>query len=496
MKPQFRICLTFRLSIQFMSSKYPARWSCLIRNVFILFSFILVTISCRRNNSLPVNPNPPADTSLQLFQLADLPQMYLEISAQQWDSLLVHFDQNPMNEEYIVSEYRFVLGGKNIPLDSIGIRIRGNTSRRRPEGSTGQLHNTQNPDWHHAHFTLNFSKYRKNQRFNSLEKINLKWFKDDANYVREIYCYDLFKRYGIWTAPKASYCRLMIHIKGDPQPAYFGIYSMIESVDEDYLTARKDKWGIDTGYLWKGGWAGSLNANMVQTSSIGVEDVKLNPALSKYYAYDLKTKKKELSTAKSQLITFIQELNSKTGTEFETWIAQKMDVPLFLKTYAVNVMVGMWDDYWANGNNYYFYFDKSGKAWFIPYDYDNTLGTSYFFNAGTQDMLQWGNMAERPLITKILQIDSYKNLYKSYLKDLADDSKSFFGYTASLQRINQWQQLIGNYISNDTGEDMVIEDKPAPWGNAPFYRLKSGNDLGGTSGTANFFTTKAKQITW
>ena len=133
---------------------------------------------------------------------------------------------------------------------------------------------------------------------------------------------------------------------------------------------------------------------------------------------------------------------------------------------------------------------------FIPYDYDNTLGTSYFFNAGTQDMLQWGNMAERPLITKILQIDSYRNIYKSYLKELADDSKTFFGYTASLQRINQWQQLISNYISNDTGEDMYIEDKPAGWGNAPFYRLKSGNNLGGSSGSANFFTTKVKQITW
>ena len=42
----------------------------------------------------------------------------------------------------------------------------------------------------------------------------------------------------------------------------------------------------------------------------------------------------------------------------------KMDVNLFLKTY-VNVMVGMWDDYWNNSNNFYFYFDGAGKFYFI-----------------------------------------------------------------------------------------------------------------------------------
>jgi spore coat protein CotH len=70
-----------------------------------------------------------------------------------------------------------------------------------------------------------------------------------------------------------------------------------------------------------------------------------------------------------------------------------MDVNLFLKTYAVNVTVGMWDDYWSNSNNYYFYFDAAGKFYFIPYDYDNTLGTSLLMtDSGIQDPLNWGKM--------------------------------------------------------------------------------------------------------
>lgn len=436
------------------------------------------------------------EDSLVLFKLNQLPEIRLDVPLEQWNKLLQNFDINPKNEEYILAHYTFRQGAKEVKLDSMAIRIRGNTSRRRPEGSTGQPHNPVNPDWHHAHFALKFDKYRKTQRFNGLSRINLKWFKDDAAYAREIYCYDLFRRYNVWSAPQASYCRLTIYVNGDQKPAYFGVYAMIENIDEQYIAARKDKWGSNLGFLWKGGWAGNNNANFVDTSSIGVEDVKLDASLSKYYAYDLKTRDKELTTAKTQLISFIQELNTRTGADFEQWIEQKIDVELFLKAYAVNVLVGMWDDYWANGNNFYFYFNGTGKGYFIPYDYDNTLGTSLFFNAGTQDLLRWGNMAERPLITKLLDIERWRDYYKAGLKELADSSKSFFYVTGSQQRISDWQNFVQPYVSNDTGEDMVIDDYPAWWGNAPFYRLFGGNDEGGANGPANFFTTKQKQVNW
>ncbi|MCF6147173.1 MAG: hypothetical protein E3K37_00765 [Candidatus Kuenenia sp.] len=49
---------------------------------------------------------------------------------------------------------------------------------------------------------------------------------------------------------------------------------------------------------------------------------------------------------------------------------------LFLKFLAVNVLVGSWDGYWVNINNYYLYFDECGMVYFNPYDYDNTLRIS------------------------------------------------------------------------------------------------------------------------
>jgi hypothetical protein len=204
----------------------------------------------------------------------------------------------------------------------------------------------------------------------------------------------------------------------------------------------------------------------------------------------------ELGTGSAELISFINDLNTKTGTEFKNWISQKMDIDLFLKTYAVNVLVGMWDDYWVNANNFYFYFAPNGKAYFIPYDYDNTLGTSLLMaNSGTQNPLNWGtNSGERPLISKILAIPEFQTKYKSYITELTSSQNDLFYTTHSINRINAWQAIIAPYIYNDTGEDMILNDVPASWGNCSFYRLLSGNNQGGNNGDANYFSSRILSI--
>ena len=196
-----------------------------------------------------------------------------------------------------------------------------------------------------------------------------------------------------------------------------------------------------------------------------------------------------METAKTQLADFITNVNSKNGDDFKTYISQKMDVNLFLKTYAVNVMVVMWDDYWNNSNNFYFYFDAAGKFYFIPYDYDNTLGTSLLMtDSGIQNPLTWGKSDQNPLVSKVLSIPEYKTQYIKYLNDLIDKKYDLFYLDYSLQRIQKWQNMISAHASNDTGEDMTITDVPASWGNCGFYRLR------GNSSTDNYFVRKTASI--
>ena len=105
-------------------------------------------------------------------------------------------------------------------------------------------------------------------------------------------------------------------------------------------------------------------------------------------------------------------------------------------------------------------------------------------------------MTQRPLITKILAIPAYKTLYKNYISQLTNSNNSFFAQSKSVPRIEAWQNRILGFIANDTGEDMMIEDKPAYWGNQPNYRLKSGNNQGCGNGTGNYFSSKTASIPW
>ena len=394
----------------------------------------------------------------------------------------------------IPAHFSFKKGDEAFDLDSIGIRVRGNTSRRRPEGSYGQMHEAGKTDWHHCHFALRLDEYKEKQKFCGVDRFNLKWHKDDASYCREIYSYDLFKRFGVWSAPRASYCRVELYVEGDKEPAYLGVYVLLEAVHKDYLKERHKAGQLNGkgGNLWKASWG----AELLDASSgrMGVEEVTLDPGTSKKYVYDLKTNKAELGEAKQQLRTFMSNLKNLKDDGLKSWAEEHMYVDQFLRAYAVNVVVGMWDDYWKNTNNFYIYFDEQGKFLFIPYDYDNTLGTSGMMeNSGTQNPMRWGEMDGRPLVTQLLSIPEYNERYKGYLKELVNDA-SLFAYSGSRERIIQWQNMISGYVKNDTNEDMEVQDIPASWGNCHFYRLKSGNDLGGSNGSANFFLTKTRVI--
>jgi len=434
-----------------------------------------------------------------VFDLSALPTITLEVSVAEWNTLLANYDQNPGNEEKSSANFTFSKNGEDTKLTNIAFRLRGNTSRRRPEISDGGVHDPVNPVWRNAHFAFDFREFEKDQRLFGLRKLNLKWHNNDPMFCREIYSYDLFAKFGVWTAPRASYAKFYIKV-GEGKPAYFGIYAMVEQVDETYLADRRASSHLETnnGNLWKclytsgsnGGPAGLTLDDALD--KMGAEDVSLYEELSKRYSYDLKTNKANIETAKTEFYTWLTYLNSLTGNDFKTWISENMDVDLFLKTYAVNVAVGMWDDYWGNANNYYLYFEKSsGKVLFIPYDYDNALGTTWgAFDAGREDVLRWGGSNSRPLINKILAIPEYNAQYLAYLKDLIASKNNLFHVDKSIARIQTWHNLIKNHLQSDcietTEASKIIEDRPAYWSDIDYKLLERGE--------RNFFEAKTAAI--
>lgn len=452
----------------------------------------------------PENPEPPIDTPYPdtswaegelawVFDMNVVPEIVINVTESEWNNLLQAYDRDNNTIEYIHCDAEFKSKGETHYFEDAGLRLRGNTSRRRPEGNGGEMHRRDDADWHHCHFMLNLRKYQKDDahELHNVRKIHLKWHKDDRAYCRELYSYDLFRRFGIWTAAYSSYCRLWIHVEGDTQPAYYGVYEMIEAIDDKYVKKRKTLFGDHQHNLWKCRWGATLNYNDIHNASIYFDDDS-----GTNYTYELKSNTENFAAAKTQLIEFTRNLSQRTGQDFHDWIASVCDVRLLLRTYAVNVVVGMWDDYWNNCNNYYIYFNSSDKDnykfFFIPFDYDNTLGTSN--NCGVQDdaarhdPLHWGDTGRNPLIGKILEFDDYRAIYVEALNELCSADKDLFYWEKSIARINSWHAMIGDYVVNDTEEDCEIKDRPAGWGNHYEYRLLD------PSSSVNFFRLKAASI--
>ena len=428
-----------------------------------------------------------------VFDMNVLPQIRITVSEAQWNELLQEYDRDSNTSHYIHCDAEFKSKGETHNFVDVGLRLRGNTSRRRPEGNGGEMHKRNNADWHHCHFMLNLHKYQKDDdhELHNVRKLHLKWHKDDRAYCRELYCYDLFRRFGIWTSVYSSYCRLWIHVEGDSNPAYYGVYEMIEAVDDKYVKKRKELFGDHEHNLWKCRFGATLNYNDIRNASIHADD-----GSGANYQYELKTNTENFDAAKAQLLEFSKNLTRLTGQEFHDWIASVCDVRLLLRTYAANVVVGMWDDYWNNSNNYYIYFNSSDKDnykfFFIPFDYDNTLGTSnncgVQSDSGRHDPLNWGDTNKNPLIGKILKFDDYRAIYVEALNELCNPANNLFYYSASINRIKTWHNMISSYVVNDTEEDCEIKDRPAGWGNIYDYRLLDANS------SMNFFKVKASSI--
>jgi len=446
------------------------------------------------NSDTPDTPDdPPSPSSLTGYEFVwdenVLPEIHLEVSLDEWNRLLSLYDGNHYTTQSVMAAVTYIHAGDTVSVDSIGLRLKGNTSRRRPEGSKGETHQANNANWHHAHFQINTRKFvdRDGHDIRDIRKIHLKWYKDDATYVREQFCYDLFRRAGVWTGKRDWYCRLWIHVVGDSKEAYFGIYEMLEPIDKRFLKDRKEQFGSSKGYLWKCRNA-AAGLNNPDNGDFWYDDDS-----DDRHAYTLQTREEEFDSAKVQFQSFMRKLNKSSDSEFYTWISEVMDVDLLLRTYAINVAVGMWDDYWNNANNYYLYFNgrhlTGYQVFFIPYDYDNTLGTS--LDCGVQsdavkhDPLQWGS-SNNPLIARLLKFSDYKAKYVAYLKEMVAAANGLMDKSSAQSRIRAWQSLIAPYVDNDTGEDTSIRDVPASWGNHSEYRILEDSN--------NFFTVKASVI--
>ena len=450
------------------------------------------TPGVKDSTSTPVPPTPGKTLTREyVWDDAIIPEIHINITKEEFNKLLGYYDS--ISAESIVEStsavecnFSFIKGTDTTNLTKTALRLRDNEDARRPYGSKGQKYGTEGAKWNLASYEVDFKSLNDEATINStFRRMMLKSCYNDPSYAREKFSYNMMEDFGIWTSSKDSYCKLYITVDKKKNTAYLGVYQMIESINQDFLTQRAAQFKTANGNLWKCDKEAFLNT---MKGSFGVETESGSAS-----TYTLLTNLKDFSTAKQQLQKFMQNFVTLKDAKFQAWIEGVCDVDLLLKTYAANVALGMWDDYWNRGNNYYIYFNTKDvtnyQVYFIPYDYEMTLGNSkkgYMLDSGTHDPLAWGS-DKAPLIAKLLTFEKYRDIYIDHLYDLIDPYNFYFNIESAPGLIKKLMKKVNPYVSNDTGINMIVRDAPASWSSTPDYRMTDYSEY-------NYFLVKSQTI--
>lgn len=415
----------------------------------------------------------PRGERAAFFTPDTLPELTLRVPPAEWNALLAAYDKNRRAIPYVKADCLFKRGGRTERIKDVGLRIRGGAfSRIRPE--LGQVHVPDAGTFRQAHFKISFSKFKKNRRIHGMRALNIKMFNGDPALVREVFAMDFLRRAGVPLAHYSSFVRLKIHILSDRKPVPLGVFRMNEVVDGTFITDRFP--GTKPGWLWKCLWPGDLRAATVKAGR-----APMGTGEGGRITYELKTRTKELAKGKDAFLRFMQELETVPARDFVAWTRRRLDTEMLIRTMAATLLLGHWDSYRFNNNNYYFYIDRQERGHFIPYDLDNVLGTS-LFDSGRVSV--WSVSEARPLVKRLLEVPQYRERYRQELRRMLDPKHGLFDPGAASLRIMQWQQLIEPHLANATGERQTIQDAPGPWGRTPQYRLHD------TPGGENYFRVR------
>ena len=301
-------------------------------------------------------------------------------------------------------------------IDSIGFRLRGNTSRDAKKKS----------------FKISFNSFTKGKKFYGLEKLNFNGEHNDPSVIRSKLNFNHFKSIGL-PASRASHIEVYINGK------YYGLYINVEHIDEEFL---KKNFTDDTGNLWKCLYPADLK-------DLGDDPSKYKNLLNNGTpAYELSTNESEGDF--TQLVRLVRIVNRTDAAALPDSLEAVFEIPELLKYNAMNILVGSWDDYWSLMNNYYLYFEpQKGIFHMIPYDYDNTYGVDWF-NVDWSKANPYNKpkavSGARPLIEKVLANSQYRNLYTHFLEFYQKNVYDLALWDAELERI---RIMITNSVIND-----------------------------------------------
>lgn len=385
-----------------------------------------------------------------IFQEDTVNEINIEIDEADWQDML----DNPLEEEY--HKANVTINGETV--GNVAIRTKGNTS----------LTSVANSDSDRYSFKLDFDYYDNNGNYYGLKKLCLNNNYSDNSSMREYISYKIMGEMGL-DVPECAYSHITVN--GEE----WGLYLAVEPVDEVFLAAH---FADATGDLYKPEGVGGTGADLVYNG----DDIFA------YTGLNLKTNLN--SSDGKEILALMQALEDGEGLE------EVLDVEKALKYIAANVALANFDSYLGNTTHNFYLYEENSRFTIIPWDmnlafggfgggevdiYEPTKQSMGGFGGGdkrkdTQDNNAVTNAAEnteaqadannqpqppdnadmqgmpsmdsgeKPLVTTLLENETYRSMYEGYLKEIAE---KYFTQEYMTELVTKIHDLIAPYVQND-----------------------------------------------
>lgn len=290
-------------------------------------------------------------------------------------------------------------------------------------------------------FRLHFDKYEDdhsaidNQRFFGFKELKFGNNLNDDSLVRDKLMSETLRSSGI-PAAKGTFARIYVDV--GEGPVYWGLYTLFEDPTNSLL----DDWfGDDDGTMYEGDGDGATLAYFDAAS------------------FEAKTNEDDATWVEIQAL--VDALAS--GDSGATWRASMelaLDVDGYLRTLAINQLIGNWDTYGRMAHNFYLYADPAadGRLVYIPWDFNESYAHSNGGSGGGGP----GGGGRSALTVSLDEVDSSWPLIRrtmddpvyraAYLAELAELEATHLGVDGQTAQAQTYHDLIAPYVVGDEGE--------------------------------------------
>ena len=326
----------------------------------------------------------------------------IEVEMNDWDNFLQH----SQDEEYYPCNV--VIDG--VKIDNVGIRTKGHSSNMFVYQAGKDKYS----------FRIKFDKYEKYQNYKGLTEICMNNFYSDPSCMRDVLCYNAMYDLDAY-APEVSYTDMYLNGK---------LYSFYLLCEQPGTTLGERLATSDDAVLYKAADVGnSYDCTFRSSMALNNFEVKFGKDDELKHIAELK-----------------DAINKVTSSNYK-FIEDIIDVPSWLKGFAVNAVMANYDSY--NGqmaHNYYVEYN-GGKMYYVGWDYNLSIGNFMDYGAAAESDITTGlyqaDAKQRPMLTNLLAVPEYRDMYYGYVKQIVNY------YRDPEKNINELSALISDHVKSD-----------------------------------------------